>query len=717
MRYLTKFQTKILTSVFKISKEYVDQGNPNEIATACLSVREELPSLLIGKSGAQRFESTDNYLSVPFTLDIIDGPFSATPSKVSTKSDSLAKILSNEICNNVYSLLQVSEIMLRNSVSKNSFESVFISEVEQMLQLETYRINQPFFAEYEQFSGETVIEKAKTLSLIKLIVPHYRNPSLLTCMFNVLRIRAYEISIHLTSVEALRKYISRKESKGLPGSLVHGSIGKPSHNPSVSDFMRDLIIEFATMVPRHRSAQAIHDDLDFLLRNMTDPEAYGVYPVSIHWISKFIASPEAIARIAYAKENPLEFKQRFIGVLRFARASAPLIRIYIDGYSFQLKVLNDDTGKEDTLVGIFITDDHSSYCIACEIGDAEDKDLLVRTLESYFEKVKDALPHEIVMDRYTYRILKKSLTHIYDFLIRMGVKITPTSHPNAKRIERFFRTFQEKILHHLLHYIGSGIKSKSKYSHPPKAFLLALKTVLASKFDMIPVLKRLVKNEFNRHYQIHQDEALVTPEYLFQNLSHLKIATENQVRSLFYDLHQVTFRGAGVTIQRDENLHIYLNRDFKVITTYHGVSVDAYVHRNDTSKIFIYRQDSFELLITIDELAIIPVSDIDRTEQDKFRFKELAKQAREVLQYFKDDSENRTNRIIRTLKFHPKDRSKIERLKKQQSSEEELRKEMDYAEDIVDPPKYDLYDSAKGRRKGKTKNALEGMGIHMVGTI
>jgi len=717
MIYLTKFQTRILTSVFKISKEYRDKSSPKEIATACLAVKEELPSLLIGKSEVEQFQLNDKYVSIPFRLDTIDTRFESAEQKVVTRSGAIAKMLSNELCNNVYSLLQVSEIILRNSVSKNSFESVFISEVEQMLQQETYRTYQPFFSEYKQFSGDVVIDKAKTHGLINLVVPHYRNPSLLTSMFNVLWIRAYEISIPLTSVEAFRKYISRKATKGLPQSLVHGSIGKPSHNPSVSDFMRDLVIYFATMVPRHRSALAIHEDLDFLMKNMVDPAAYGVYAVSINWISKFIATPEAIARIAYAKENPLEFKQRFIGVLRFARASAPLIRIYIDGYSFQLKTLNDDTGKEDNLVGIFVTDDHSSYCIACEIGDAEDKDLLLRALEAYFKKVANALPHEIVMDRYTYRILKKSFKHIHDYLIRKGVIITPTSHPNAKRIERFFRTFQEKILHHLLHYIGSGLKSKAKYSHPPKAFLLALKKVLASKYDMIPVLRRLVKHEFNHHYQIHQDEIYLTPEQLFQNLRALAIASENEARTLFYDLHQVTFRGAGITIQRDGNLHIYLNRDFKVITTYHGSLVDAYVHRNDTSKIFLHRQDSSELLISLDELAIIPVSQIDRTEHDKFRFKELAKQAREVLEQFKEDSANRTNRIIRTLKFDPKDRSKIEELKKQQSTEEELRQQMNFAEDITDPPKYDLYQETKRGRKGKTKSALENMGVHMVSTI
>lgn len=693
MFFYTKTELALINKLFKV--EFDKKRGESE-----MYYHSSLPKLLSGKGEP---DTSPKFI-----------PLRVAP-------ETIQKRLSPEICKNIFQQLQ--GIQYNSAVQTITFESYFLARLRELFNpsgyREDFRSYQPIYASYNFLTGDKIIELSMLHAMIILIERFLYDPTKIKIIYEHLCECNYGVEIPLTSLVSFKKYIKRKKDN-LPDSIIHGLYQQKSNNHEISELMQYLIIWLYVMVPTRRASFSIKEDIDYIIQTMPNAEAQGVYSLSESKIAKFLLEPKSVNLISYAKDNKEDFRRKVSGVMRFLRASAPLVRIYLDGYVFQVE--HKDGKKVSRLTGIFISDDFSDYIISHVIGSSENFNLVMLALEEYFRKTKNALPREIVVDKYTYKILKKNTAFI-ELLKRNGIEkgrgLTVSSNPNRKsRLERFFNTFQQKFMQSIIHYIGPGIKARLSNSHPFKEFLITLRKDLPDQFDMTLTLNRLVKYSFNKEYISPSQEYLSTPESRFKNEDpnpHC-IVDPKVIPMLFYECHQVTFKGGAFMIKRGVEFYLFYNTDFEFINQYNGRKIDAYYNKNSSgTSILVYEIDTSNFIAEIPLFKIIPAALYDRNENHKEILKGFSKQTRELLSSF----ENEFIKMEETLKsaFNGRDIrafTKLANMKKEVSSEQEMAQEMNLKNNKTEPK---LYNSNLGRRKTKSKNELESLGITITDTI
>ncbi|GCC50354.1 hypothetical protein SanaruYs_05690 [Chryseotalea sanaruensis] len=693
MVFYTKTELALITKLFKVNFDK-KRGEPE------MYYHSSLPKLLSGKG--------DPDTSPKFI------PLRLAP-------ETIKKHLSPEICKNIFQQLQ--GINYQAAVQTITFESYFLTRLRELFLTsdykEDFRSYQPIYASYDFLTGEKIVELSMLHAMIVLIDRFLYDPTKIKIIYQHLCECNYGVEIPLTSLVSFKKYIKRKKNN-LPDSIIHGLYQQKSNNHEISELMQYLIIWIYVMVPTRRASFSIKEDVDYIIQTMPNAEEQGIYTLSESKIAKFLLEPKSVNLISYAKDNKEDFRRKVSGVMRFIRASAPLVRIYLDGYVFQVE--HKDGKKVGRLTGLFISDDFSDYIISHVIGNSENFELVMLALEEYFRKTKNALPREIVVDKYTYKILKKNTAFI-DLLKRNGIEkgrgLTVSSNPNRKsRLERFFNTFQQKFMQSIIHYIGPGIKARLSNSHPFKEFLITLKKDLPDQFDITLTLNRLIKYSYNKEYISPSQEYLSTPESRFKNEDpnpHC-IVDPKVIPMLFYELHQVMFKAGAIMIKRGVEFHLFYMRDFEFINQYNGRKVDAYYNKNSSgTSILVYEKDTSNFIAEIPLFKIIPSALYDRNEKHNEILKGFSKQTRELLSSFK----NEFIKMEETLKsaFNGRDIrafTKLAKMKKEVSSEQEMAQEMNLKENKAEPK---LYNSNLGRRKTKSRNELESLGITITDTI
>jgi hypothetical protein len=692
MIFLTIFERTILTKVFKI-------------ANGELHCHSALPNLLSGRP------SSDVSIARTCSYWAVD----KLPPSMKLK-------LNPETCRTITQKISIASMHSLEIMDLITFEQYFLGRLRQIFKDSEFLSYKPIYAAFDFFSDCQVEDKAKLHAVIFLMLSFFRDHKKLEFMFDHLSNNYYHLELPLSTPDALRKYLSRKEDEGFPDCLIHGLINQPSNNRELSTLMKDLLIVLAISTPSHQSAEIVKENLDHIFIAFPKAKEAGFYLISASKIAAFLATPEARAAISFAKDEPNEFRLKFTGILRFARASAPLVKIYIDGYVFQIKHRNEETGDPDTFTGIFFSDDHSDFIISLEIGETENTNLLMEAFKGYFEKTKFALPREIVLDKHCYKMLTRNV-NLMALFNRYGVKVEPSSNPNRKRIERFFLLFQQRFMAHLINFIGPGIKAtKTKNAHPFKKFLIMLNANLPSKFDLVPLLKRLVNVNFNKEYKSDSSIGSAYERFYETPQNPLTVLTDGVklLPTLFFERHSVTVVGASVLIRktvkgRSDDFHFYYKREMKFIEKYSGVELDAYLDLNNTSLIHLYEKGTNNLICTLPEFIVIPVAEFDRTDQNIAEVKTFNRVTRELIKAHQERLNSRSENVTRALGgIDVNTLTKAAQIKKDESSDEVLRREAD----LKNPqPERKMFNSNFTRRKGRSKSALEEMGIEITSTI
>lgn len=692
----TKAQSILLQKLFKF--EYNDREQEFE-----LYYNSYLPNLLSGKGKISEGESNMKFIPLRYAPDLIKSK------------------LTKAICDRIYQQLQLNKYEMH--VQTITFEAYFLARLKDLFKTsdykEDYRSYQSIYASYDYLSTEKVAELAMLHAMIILIQRFLNDPIKISFIYEHLCENNYGVDIPLTSLESFKKYIKRKKDN-LPKSIIHGLYQKNSNNKSLTELMEHVIIWLAVMVPTRRAVYSIKEDLDYIIETMPNAKNHGIYSISESKIDKFLKEPKARNLISYAKDNNIDFKRKVLGVMRFARASGTLVRIYIDGYVFQVEHKNGK--KVDRLTGIFISDDFSDYIISHGIGNSENFNLLMQVLEEYFRVTKNGLPHEIVMDKYTYKIMKKNRT-LMKVLKRYGLEkgrgLTISSNPNRKsRLERFFNTFQQKFMPSIIHYIGPGIKSRLSNSHPFKEFLITLRRDLPEEFDIILVLNRLIKIHYNKEYISPSQQWLLSPQQRFmeEEKKPLSILDEKVIPTLFYELHKVTCRGGAIMIKRKNEFYIFYKREFEFLNKFNGKKVDAYFNLNsDEKSILLYEVDTTILIAEINLFKIIPAALFDRTEEHKKVLNNFSKDTKDLLLQFSKEFEKIEETIHTSLNGRDiREFTKLTKMKKEKSIEQDLAEQMNLKNPHIEPK---LYHANLGSRRTKDKNAIENLGMTIIDTI
>ncbi|MBL7852823.1 MAG: hypothetical protein JNL17_00380 [Cyclobacteriaceae bacterium] len=692
MKLLTHFETSILAGVFKMA-----EGE--------LHYHVSLPFLLSGKP------PKDIGNLEKFAYEPID----TLPTTLRSKFDA-------ETCRVIIQKISTVSIYSHELMEAITFEQYFLGRLKQIFKAKEYLSYNPVYAVFDFLTEDQVEDRAKLQAVISLMLPFYRDRKRLEFIFDHLTTNYYNLALPLSTVDSLRKYLSRKEREGFPGCLIHGLFAQPSNNRELSPLMKDLLIVLAVSAPFHQSAEIIKENLDHVLVTCPSAKEAGFYSVSTSKITAFMATPEAVSAVSFAKDEPNEFRRKFTGVLRFSRASSPLVKIYIDGYVFQIKCRNEETGDPDTLTGIFISDDHSDFIISMAIGDTENTDLLMEAFKDYLIKTKYALPREIVVDKHIYKMLKRNV-NLIALLNRFGVHIVPSSNPNRKRIERFFLLFQQRFMAHVIQYIGPGIKAtKTKNAHPFRRFLIMLNENLPSRYDLIPMLKRLVKQNYNREYK--SDTIMGSAHERFhdrvQNPIIVLTNGPQLLPSLFFEKHLLTVRGASVLVRRtfkngSDDFHFYYKREMDFIERYTDEQVEGYLDSNDPSSIHLYEKGTTKFICTVPEFTVIPVAEFDRTEQNIECVRTFNRVTRELIKAHKERLDSRHDNVTKALGGRDvRQLTKAAQIKKEESSDEMLRREMELKKP---KPETNMFYANKTRLKGRSKRALEEYGIEITSTI
>lgn len=538
-----------------------------------------------------------------------------------------------------------------------------------------YRKFNQKYSHIHQFSIADIDRKAKTECVLELILRSATNPAARDEYFHFLLkyVHHFDLEIPLKTPDAFRKYLNRIKDKGFPNALIHGGLNKTGNATKINKAMEKLLVLLAADRPHAVSAEYIKQDLDNILAaNDHLVENKVLYDVSARAISDFLLKPIAINAMSFARDNINAFRKKVFGILRFAPPSKKLVRISLDGYVFQVVCEGDEgSGEPIQLVGIFIRDDKTKAILGIAIGETENHELMMEALREYFAIAKNRVPHEIVMDCHSSH-LSKYLKNFIDTIKKDGVKVIVTKNPDRKgALERFFLTFQLKLLSLIFSYIGPGIRAKAPNAHPDRVFLLKVKSrsYLTNKEVMKSTLYSLVRKFYNTQYlDSRLTELPPMMEFTKGPSGHLKEYSDEMIAFMSYDHHKTTVEGCGIMIQIDKYLYLFKNRLLEIAEELNTKKVDAYISA-DKKIAYIFEKGTSKFLCTMDFVAIIPVTEMERTEDEKKFMKLYSADTRRLINLFGEKMLSRRDEIRELLNQDYTELTTRAKLKKQLDTE------------------------------------------------
>jgi hypothetical protein len=521
------------------------------------------------------------------------------------------------------------------------FDFSFKVHVEECCDRE-YNEYQHYYEKAGHSNTEEIVTLAKTHALLRLIFRHFKDPKKLSIMFESLNTYMHGTKIPTTSFDAFRKYISRKNKKKLPDCLIHGLISKPSNHGELSDFMKDVIVLLATKQTILLSAKMIEKEIIFIGNELHDASSLGFYVVSESTIQKFLSTAHAQNAINYSLAEPLDFQKRVLGVLRFVRASAGLVKVHVDAYYFQMQY--KDVKGMNGLVGIFFYDENSEFLFTMNIDGSENANSLKNAFKQFFVATKGQLPREFSMDTFTYKLMVSGMPKLHKFLIDKGVKITKSTNPNNKsHLERFFGTLQQRDLPKSIYYLGPGIKSKKRLSHPARAYRLILSSArfALDKYDLSRILSKLCYIDYNAY---HVGPDFLVPKERYEKNGADPLTTVDAgicLPYLFYEYHYLKVEGGTIEARMKSNSergknreeqrknssekwvprvtrpgNIYKNRELSFLNLANEQYFDVYINPDEPITAFLYTPGGMSKVGEMRLFKRLPSAEHDRDEND-----------------------------------------------------------------------------------------------------
>ncbi len=510
---------------------------------------------------------------------------------------------------------------------------------------------------------------ARTHAILLLIFRYNNDPEKMKVIYQKLTNYTHGTLVRTTTFHAFRKYVSRKKRIGLPKALKHGLTGKPSNNGEISSLMKDLIILAATKQTTGLSASLIELEILHIIDNLPNADSVGLSPISVSKISKYLRTGEGHDALHYALAEPLNFQRKVAGFMRFTRASAIMVKVYVDGYYFQTQY-KDDEGKSKGFVGICFYDDQSEYVFDFNLDDSENANSLRNAFLNFLRKTKGELPRELCMDKYTYKLLKTCLPKIFQFLINNGVEVNESSNPNFKsKIERFLGQLQQIVMPKSIYYLGPGVKSKTPLIHPPRAYKLMLssKRFALNKYEMNRLLTTIWSVRYNKR---HVGDDFEVPESRFLNNARNPVGfikdLESYIPYLFFECHRsIKVTGRSVEIRLDEHEkkrsdsntiknprnwrprknrsgNIYRNRSLEDIN---GRVFDIYVDVANPEIAHLYLPDTHNKQAEMKLEIRRPVAQYDRNIEDRESVKEFIIDSQKIRNSLEENDKNRLKRF------------------------------------------------------------------------
>lgn len=460
--------------------------------------------------------------------------------------------------------------------------------------------------------------------------------------------------IRLTSLEAFIKFVKRKKLQTLPKGLIHGHTGKVSNNHKWSEALKWIVTLFALSKPTRVSASEIRDAIENLLDDNPElRDEQGIVPLSEPSISKFLAE-EAKPYISFAKDEPLEFKRKVVGVLKFDPPSAPLVKIGVDGYVLQCVSKGSEDKKYVQLLAVKIKDLRTMATLGIGISETEDSETVLKAWREYFHTTKGEIAREVAFDGHLAYQSKKT-KNLLSMMVRDGVDVKVSKTANYQgRYERSNLDFQDKYLSNSISYIGPGIKSKGVNAHPSRIFKLELtrEEFLKDMDEMKRIVRHLIMEEAN-FGTLRKRQPIESPMSRFRSETHnhLKVYSEPFIAYMTHEWHMSTIMGCGIIIKKDKEVFIYSKRDFNTATKLNNELIDAYINQDERQgAAHIFRRGTTEYLAQLNYLATIPEALFDRSEAHSDLIRMYGKDVAEITDQLEDSIVNMQTEVSKFLK-------------------------------------------------------------------
>jgi hypothetical protein len=447
------------------------------------------------------------------------------------------------------------------------------------------------------------------------------------------------ITMPSKSYDSFRHYMKRVIDNGLPKAMIHGLTGKACNNQKLNTFMRDLIILLVMENPVHSSAEEIRAVLDDVANDHPDlvkSETFNFLGTST--IRNFLASAECKSQISFAKDDFSEFKRAILGWLKMTPASAPLVRICIDGYVTQVVCQGfDEDGKKTVmqLICVIVMDARTKAVLGMAVGETEHSQLILQAIKDYLIRARGCAPREIVMDGHT-AFQSKALARFREEMTKCGVKLTFTNrNPNRNPMERAFRHFQDKVLGHTFAFIGASIRSKGKNALPNKQVLITVKSknYLKSKEEMTKLLYWLFRQVYNQQC-LNSFGHTPNAQFSFEDWSIQHEFNQHKIARMLFESHKATITGSGIIISKDSTTYIYSDRTPEVAEKANGLLCEVYIDPEYRDIAYLINEENGTRLFTMKLHAEIPSAEFDRTERDYEFLKHYCKDTRTIIDHF-----------------------------------------------------------------------------------
>lgn len=460
--------------------------------------------------------------------------------------------------------------------------------------------------------------------------------------------------IRLTSPESFIKFVKRKKLQTLPKGLIHGHTGKVSNNHKWSEALKWIVTLFALSKPTRVSASEIRDAIENLLEDNPElRDEQGIVPLSEPSISKFLAE-DAKPYISFAKDEPLEFKRKVVGILKFDPPSAPLVKIGVDGYVLQCVSKGSEDKKYVQLLVVKIKDLCTMATLGIGISETENSETVLEAWKEYFHTTDGEMAREVAFDGHL-AYQSKQTKNLLSMMVRDGVIVKVSKTANYQgRYERSNLDFQDKYLSNSISYIGPGIKSKGVNAHPSRIFKLELtrEEFLKDMGEMKRIVRHLIMEEAN-FGTLRKRLPIESPMSRFRSETHnhLKVYSAPFIAYMTHEWHMSTIIGCGIIIKKDKEVFIYNRRDFNTATKLNDVLVDAYVNQDERrGSAHIFRRGTTEYLGTLDFLTTIPEALFDRSEVHSDLIRMYGKDVAEITDQLEDTIVNMQTEVTKFLK-------------------------------------------------------------------
>ncbi|MBL7840591.1 MAG: hypothetical protein JNJ75_10655 [Cyclobacteriaceae bacterium] len=461
--------------------------------------------------------------------------------------------------------------------------------------------------------------------------------------------------IRLTSIKAFIKFVKRKKKLTLPKGLIHGHTGKASNNYRWTEELKWIVTLFALSKPTRVSASEIRDAIENLIEDNPElRDKHGIVPLSEPSILNFL-NEESKAYISFAKDEPLEFKRKIVGVLKFDPPSAPMVKIGIDGYVLQcVSKGSDDAKRYVQVLAVIIKDLRTMATLGAAVSETENSETVLKAWRAYFQTTKGEMAREVAFDGHL-AYQSKSMENLLSMLKRDGVDIKVSKTANYQgRYERSNLDFQDKYLSNSISYIGPGIKSKGVNAHPSKIFKLELtrEEYLKDMDEMKRIVLHLIMQEAN-FGTLRKRAPIESPMGRFRYETHnpLKTYNDSDIAYMTHERHISTVKGCGVLIKKDKEVFIYNRRDFNTATNLNGKSVDVYINQEERQGVaHIFRRGTIEYLGQLYYLATIPEALFDRSEAHSDMIKMYGKDVAEITDQLENSIVDMQTEVTKFLK-------------------------------------------------------------------